>query len=92
MAAKHGHMTELAMVVRISRQASEMLAERAAQSGRDVAAVAADLIEEAVASSAPADLGYDEWAREFKSWVSSHKPSGHFVDDSRESIYAGRGE
>jgi hypothetical protein len=31
----------------------------------------------------------ERWAEAFKAWVESHKPVGHFVDDSRESIYEG---
>jgi hypothetical protein len=27
------------------------------------------------------------WLAAFKAWVESHEPVGHFVDDSRESIY-----
>ncbi len=27
-----------------------------------------------------------------RAWAESHKPVSHFVDDSRESIYEGRGE
>jgi hypothetical protein len=31
----------------------------------------------------------DEWLKRFHAWANSHKPVGHFVDDSRESIYSG---
>jgi len=48
MAATIEDVTELAMRLRLSKQASEMLAHRAAQSGRDVADVASDLIEQAI--------------------------------------------
>ncbi len=34
----------------------------------------------------------DEWIREFTSWAESHKPLNSKLDDSRESIYQGRGE
>ena len=40
--------TELAMKLRLSKLASEKLAQRAAESGRDLSAVASDLIERAV--------------------------------------------
>lgn len=32
------------------------------------------------------------WAKRFQEWVASHRIITHYVDDSRESIYAGRGE
>jgi thiamine biosynthesis lipoprotein ApbE len=34
----------------------------------------------------------EEWVREWRAWVASHKPLPHEVDDDRDSIYAGRGE
>lgn len=40
--------TELLMKLRLSKQAGDKLAQRAAESGRDVAAVASDLIEQAI--------------------------------------------
>lgn len=29
------------------------------------------------------------WIRSLRAWADSHKPLGHGVDDSRESIYSG---
>jgi hypothetical protein len=29
------------------------------------------------------------WLRSLRAWADSHKPLGHPVDDSRESIYSG---
>ena len=40
--------TELAMKLRLSKQASERLSKRAAESGQDVASIASDLIEQAI--------------------------------------------
>lgn len=34
----------------------------------------------------------EEWAQAFREWAASHPRTTHFVDDSRESIYEGRGE
>lgn len=85
-------MTELAMKLRLSKQASDCLAQRAAAAGKDVADVASDLIEHAVTIDSPADMPYEQWVTEFRAWISGHKPVSHFVDDGRESIYAGRGE
>jgi hypothetical protein len=85
-------MTELALKLHLTDQASERLAQRAAAAGKDVAAVASDLIEQAVDTDSPNDMPYEQWISEFRAWTSSHQPVGHFVDDSRESIYDGRGE
>jgi hypothetical protein len=35
---------------------------------------------------------YQEWAKAFREWVESHPKKDTLVDDSRDSIYAGRGE
>ncbi len=33
-----------------------------------------------------------EWCGRFERWADSHQPLPHEADDSRESVYAGRGE
>ncbi|MBV9123661.1 MAG: hypothetical protein JO112_09920 [Planctomycetes bacterium] len=33
-----------------------------------------------------------EWVKALREWAENHPRVDHFVDDSRESIYAGRGE
>jgi Arc/MetJ-type ribon-helix-helix transcriptional regulator len=33
-----------------------------------------------------------EWCERFQAWAAGHGPLPHEADDSRESIYAGRGE
>jgi len=33
-----------------------------------------------------------EWCERFQAWVADHRSLPHEADDSRESIYAGRGE
>jgi hypothetical protein len=35
---------------------------------------------------------YEEWAQAFRTWLDSHPRRQTLADDSRESIYAGRGE
>jgi hypothetical protein len=48
MATTVEHMTEMAMKLRLSKQASEKLSQRATRTGQDVSAVASGLIEQAV--------------------------------------------
>jgi predicted DNA-binding antitoxin AbrB/MazE fold protein len=40
----------------------------------------------------PAFSSPEEWAKALREWTASPPRVAHFVDDSRESIYAGRGE
>jgi hypothetical protein len=35
---------------------------------------------------------HEEWSRAFQEWVQSHLALESIADDSRESIYSGRGE
>ena len=35
---------------------------------------------------------WDAWVANMRDWGTKNLPPGHFVDDSRESIYEGRGE
>jgi hypothetical protein len=88
--------TEIAMKLRLSKEAGERLASRAAESGRDVAEVASELIEQAVAEPARSNsvrqlAALASFAQGMTAWTSAHLPAGHVVDDSRESIYEGRG-
>jgi len=39
-----------------------------------------------------ADLTYDQWSAKLRAWAASFPTLPHAADDSRESIYAGRGE
>lgn len=71
------------------------LRERAAASGKDVEAFVLEMVEEKLTdnpTTGPGDKSPEQWSAELHAWAASHKPVTHFVDDSRESIYAGRGE
>ena len=39
-----------------------------------------------------ASLTAEEWCERFETWAASHRDLPHEADDSRESIYSGRGE
>ena len=39
-----------------------------------------------ILDQAPSD---NPWLKSLRAWADSHKPLGHRVDDSRESIYPG---
>ena len=51
-----------------------------------------DLAASPVLAYPPGFASAEEWVKAFREWAASHQPEGHFVDDSRESIYDGRGE
>jgi len=88
MATTVEHMTELAMKLRLSRQASEKLAQRAAECGKDVAAVASDLIEQAVTRPT-----VDEALAAFRRQVAESGMSDQALDDFfRREIEAHRAE
>lgn len=48
--------------------------------------------EQQTAVTPPSQLGRDVWLARWDEWVASHPPSEVVADDSRESIYEGRGE
>ena len=75
-------------------QAAAKLLERAAATGKDLASVIREAVEEKLISSsgAAALKTTQQWEAEFNVWVSGRRVVSHFVDDSRESIYEGRGE
>lgn len=82
----------MVLTLSISPEAEASLKAKAAAAGVDVSTYAATVFEQAIAAQPLGELPYDQWVAEFNRWVASHKSVGHFVDDSRESIYAGRGE
>jgi hypothetical protein len=66
----------------------------AAATGLDVTRYTAELIEQMVSDKpgAAGALSPEQRAAEWRAWTESHPRIDHIVDDSRESVYAGRGE
>jgi len=46
----------------------------------------------AAGSDMTAERSAEEWVAEFQAWAASHRSLPQLADDSRESIYADRGE
>lgn len=71
------------------------LRDRAATSGQDVATVVREVVAESLSEAedssdkAQARGDFAEW---LDAWIALHPVLDHAIDDSRESIYAGRGE
>jgi hypothetical protein len=71
----------------------QWLREKAAQCGQTLEAYLQGLAEQALqAEAAPALLPRDQRVAAWRVWVASHAWQPTIADDSRESIYAGRGE
>jgi hypothetical protein len=72
------------------------LRRRAIAVGENLETFVLRTVQQSLAVGEPRDrtgvLTGKAWEQEFADWVASHKPIDHFVDDSRESIYDGRGE
>jgi len=79
----------------LSPETEAKLRQQAAAAGKDLTSFVLDAVEEKIGEangSGAASLSPDQWSREWHAWAASHRPLSHVVDDSRESIYAGRGE
>jgi len=85
---------KMTITICLSPATEARLKEQAAANGRDVSLYATQLIEQAVAGIdvSSSELSPAQRAAEWRVWAESHARSDHVVDDSRESIYAGRGE
>lgn len=71
------------------------LLRRAAAAGKDVGAVIKDLVAERLAEEcmpSPQAASHDEFMAKLRATIALHPRSNGAMDDSRESIYAGRGE
>jgi hypothetical protein len=81
----------------LSPEAEARLVEHAAAAGQDITEFVLEEFEErlAVTDASPTNgenMAPNQWIVELDAWVASHRQLDHHVDDSRESIYAGRGE
>ena len=80
----------------LSSETEARIRERAAAAGQDVTAFILQAVTEKLAdtesqSSSLSNNGKD-WQEQLRAIIDLHPVVTHFVDDSRDSIYAGRGE
>jgi hypothetical protein len=71
------------------------LKEQASITGRSLEEIALEALQEKLAASGEEDESLTPASRltEFQAWLASHPASSaHVLDDSRESVYSGRGE
>jgi len=91
--------TFVTFTISVSAEAESKLKEQAAASGTDVPRYAAQLVEQAMAaqpsqqqaSSSGRLAAWDAFVADMTE-VGKRLPAGCGIDDSRDSIYAGRGE
>ena len=99
----------MSIVISLSPAAEAALAERARTHGRGLNEYVSEVVERVAGGGDATDAwvtdlpateprlkqGTPEWFAAYQEWLDSHEPVGHFVDDSRETIYGGpegRGE
>jgi uncharacterized protein (DUF1778 family) len=86
----------MTLELQLSAEAEAKIRAQAAATGQDTAAFVLEAVSEKIAdaeSRQPIPTQDDtEWLRKLHAAIARHPVSTHFVDDSRESIYAGRGE
>ena len=72
------------------------LRKRASAVGKDIAEYVLQVVEEDLAMTEPTpppeSRRQEEWEKELDAWAAGHPHAESTADDSRESIYAGRGE
>lgn len=82
--------------VHIPAEIESALKRRAQAAGQDVATFVQFAVTEKLAEPeepVPAKrLSPEEFSRRLRSWIDLHPKLDHAIDDSRESIYEGRGE
>ncbi len=83
----------------LSADVENILIRRAAAAGKDLSAFVAAVVTEAVAEELEPAHPTESAARRaaqfrerLESWTDLHPVLDHVIDDSREAIYAGRGE
>jgi hypothetical protein len=71
----------------------EKLKSFSANTGKSVAEIILEAVEEKLADEAAAEsiLANGEWIDQLRAWSNSHPVRTTIVDDSRDSIYEGRG-
>ena len=86
----------MTLELQLSSETEAAIREQAAAAGQDVAAFVLQAVAEKLADAESRPSGPSqndkEWPEQLRALIDLHPIVTHFVDDSRESIYAGRGE
>jgi plasmid stability protein len=78
----------------LSPDLEDRLTQRAAATGRSVDDVAIEALRDALSADAAInpERDHEAWRARLQAIIDRHPAVDHFVDDSRDSIYEGRGE
>jgi hypothetical protein len=82
----------MTVTISLPAKTEQVLREKAARLGQTLEAYLERLAVESAASATAAERPPQEWVAEWRAWAASHRTLPHLADDSRESIYAGRGQ
>lgn len=87
----------MTLLLELTPEIEARLREQAAAEGKDPVVFAREALEEKLDAAREAEdearrLSANQRAARWLAWVDRHESVAHFVDDSRESIYEGRGE
>ncbi len=82
------------LILHLPPETETKLNEQSALTGETPEQLALRALEEqlGVSIERSSNLSADEWIADIKAWAASHRRLPREADDSRESIYAGRGE
>jgi hypothetical protein len=82
------------LVLHLPPETEAKLIEQATATGTAPEELALRALEEQLAMSpqSPSAISADEWVADVRAWAAKHRYLSGDADDSRESIYAGRGE
>jgi hypothetical protein len=93
----------MTIMISVSPKAEAALKERAAASGKELDVYASELLERAAVEAPdqvqpPGQICLDEWQTRSQAFLAmmrdflKQRPAHAILDDSRDAIYAGRGE
>jgi hypothetical protein len=82
------------LTLHLTPELETKLREQAKAEGKALEEVALHALEMQLDSGplAAATMSAEQWVADIRSWATSHRSLQGEADDSRESIYAGRGE
>jgi hypothetical protein len=85
----------MTLTLHLPAETESKLRQQAELSGQDLSEFVLQAVSEKLADAEmqtqPASDN-DEWTKKLRTFIARHPVVNHFVDDSRDSIYAGRGE
>jgi hypothetical protein len=87
----------MSLIIDLPNDVQQTLEAEARSHGTSIDKLVVSLLQEKYAPKQSAmqkitPFPVEQWLREYRAWTASHRTYPVIADDSRESIYAGRGE